>query len=73
MIRSILDVVREYKDIIATFLMLAFQAYTFKEIKNVHITVNSRMSELLALTAKASKAEGVKQEKDAPTGDLTKA
>lgn len=36
--------------------------------EETHKLVNSRMTELLELTKKSSKAEGMKEEKDNPTG-----
>jgi hypothetical protein len=38
-----------------------------KEVRGVHLLVNSRMDELLALTKKAAHAAGVKEEKDRPS------
>lgn len=37
---------------------------TVRSIRTVHIMINSRLSELLALTAKSSFAEGQKSEGD---------
>lgn len=39
-----------------------------RSIKEVHVMVNSRLSELLALTKKSSHAEGVKEQKDKDEG-----
>lgn len=36
-------------------------------IQEVHVALNSRLTELLKMTASASHAEGVKAEKDHPT------
>ena len=33
-------------------------------IQEVHVSINSRMDELLKLTAAASKAEGIKEQKE---------
>lgn len=35
-----------------------------KKVEEIHSAVNSKMSELLTLTAAAAKAEGVRQEKE---------
>lgn len=43
---------------------LMVSVWTLFEVRTVHVSINSRMSELLELTQKASKAEGVKQERD---------
>ncbi len=40
---------------------LLVSALNFRQISDVHILINSRMSELLELTKTASKAEGVKE------------
>jgi hypothetical protein len=39
-----------------------------RQLKTVHETTNSKMSELLELTKKAAHAEGVKDEKERPKG-----
>lgn len=36
-------------------------------IHEIHVSINSRMDDLLRLTATASRAEGVKEEKDNPS------
>lgn len=36
-------------------------------IQEIHVSINSRMDDLLKLTATASRAEGVKEEKDNPS------
>lgn len=43
---------------------LAVSIYNSQQIGSVHVLINSRMTELLDLTQKASKAEGVKEQKD---------
>lgn len=43
---------------------LVISAYNASQIKDVHIDLNSRLTELIELTKKTSKAEGVKEEKD---------
>lgn len=43
---------------------LAVSIYNVIGIRNVHVLVNSRLTELLAVTRASAKAEGVKQEKD---------
>lgn len=40
---------------------LAVSVYNATQINIVHISINSRMDDLLALTVKASKAEGLKE------------
>lgn len=37
-----------------------------RQIQEIHVSVNSRLTELLALTAKSSHAAGEKAEKDRP-------
>lgn len=37
--------------------------YTTRQVHSVHLLVNSRLTQLLELTAKASKAEGAAEEK----------
>jgi hypothetical protein len=37
-----------------------------RKIQEIHVSINSRMTQLLDLVAKSSKAEGVKQEVDRP-------
>lgn len=48
---------------VATFATAALSLYASwrngKEIQEIHISINSRMDELLALTKKAAHAEGV--------------
>jgi hypothetical protein len=41
--------------------------FVVKEVRGVHLLVNSRMDELLALTKKSAHAAGVKEEKDHPS------
>lgn len=48
---------------------LVVSIYNATQINQVHLIVNSRLSELLVLTRSASKAEGVKQEKDRQQAD----
>lgn len=36
-----------------------------KDVNEIHLSINSRMTELLNVTRAASKAEGVKEQKDA--------
>lgn len=43
---------------------LGVSVYTAVQVRVVHIAINSRMTELLELTQKASRAEGVKQEQE---------
>ena len=37
---------------------------TSNKIQEIHVSINSRMDELLKLTSKSSHAEGIKQELD---------
>lgn len=75
MIRTTLDLLREYKDVLGVFVLAGVQVFTIwrvnkvsSNVQDIHIMVNSRLSELLSLTAKASKAEGVKQGEDKARG-----
>ncbi len=43
---------------------LTVSIWTAFAVNTVHVSINSRMSELLELTKASSKAEGVKQELD---------
>lgn len=43
---------------------LAVSIYNGHQINVVHVSINSRMTELLELTQKASKAEGLKEGQD---------
>ncbi len=43
---------------------LMVSGYNAMQIKEVHVMINSRLSELLDLTRASSKAEGVKEERD---------
>ena len=43
---------------------LLMSIYNTTQIKEVHVMMNSRLSELLDLTRASSKAEGVKEERD---------
>ncbi len=43
---------------------LAVSIVNMFQINTVHVSINSRMTELLALTQKASRAEGLKQGQD---------
>jgi hypothetical protein len=36
-----------------------------RQVHNVHVELNSRLTELLVITAKASRAEGIKDAEDA--------
>lgn len=57
----------EYLTLINTVLLMfmgAFTYYTKKSVSEVHLSVNSRLDELLRVTRLASHAEGVKEEKD---------
>lgn len=48
---------------LATAGTLAFSIYNATQISNVHISINSRMDQLLLERGKSSKAEGVSQER----------
>ena len=43
---------------------LVVSAYNVSRIEEVHVLINSRMTELLAITKSASRAEGLKQGED---------
>lgn len=43
---------------------LVVSIYNAAQIKDVHVMMNSRFTEMLDLAQKASKAEGVKEEKE---------
>ncbi len=46
---------------IASFGALLVSVYNSTQIKEVHLTLNSRLSELLELTRTSSRAEGLKE------------
>lgn len=51
---------------IAALGALAVSVFNMFQINTVHVLINSRMTELLELTQKASKAEGYKQGQSEP-------
>lgn len=46
---------------IAAIGALAVSIYNSTQITNIHVMMNSRLTELLEITSKASRAEGLKQ------------
>jgi len=57
----IIEIVRAVPVIISAFLSLVAAMLSFnnrKKIEDLHVAVNGRLSQLLELTAKSSKAEG---------------
>jgi hypothetical protein len=68
---SVIDVLAQYAPLmgvtvsLASFFLSIFVLRKAKEVNTkaneIHVLINSRMSELLALTGRASHAEGVEQ------------
>lgn len=49
---------------ISIFVTIRGQSKTEQKMQQVHVEINSRMTQLLELTSKASHAEGVRDAKD---------
>lgn len=59
-----MDLFTRFVVAIASVGALLMSIWNATQINIVHVSINSRMTDLIELTQKASKAEGVKEERD---------